>query len=99
MRFHQGSTVLHWAVESGEEAWVNLCLDAGADVTIRDAENLSALDVALDTEYADMIELMSNAVRWHRRRVGIWLSSGLSGGDNILYHLPTDVAHMCILYL
>ena len=46
-----------------------------------------------------MISLFTTAAKWRRRRVCVWLSSELSGGDNILYRLPTDVARMCGSYL
>ncbi len=46
-----------------------------------------------------MVSLFSSAPKWRRRRVCVWLSSALSGGDNILYHLPTDVARICGSYL
>ena len=46
-----------------------------------------------------MISLLNVAAKWRRRRVSVWLSSALSGGDNILYYLPTDVARICGSYL
>ena len=46
-----------------------------------------------------MISLLTTAAKWRRRHVCVWLSSQLSGGDNILYHLPTDVARICGSYL
>ena len=42
-----------------------------------------------------MIYLLTTAAKWRRRRVCVWLSSELSGGDNILYHLPIDVVRIC----
>ena len=42
-----------------------------------------------------MISLLTTAAKWRRRRVCIWLASELSGGDNILYYLPTDVVRIC----
>ena len=46
-----------------------------------------------------MVSLLTTAAKWRRRRVCVWLSSALSGGDNILYHLPTDVTRICGSYL
>ena len=47
-----------------------------------------------------MTSLLTTAAKWCRRRVCVWLSSSaLSGGDNILYYLPTDVARICGSYL
>ena len=46
-----------------------------------------------------MTSLLNTAAKWRRRRVCVWLSSALSGGDNILYHLPTDVVRICGSYL
>ena len=42
---------------------------------------------------------LNTAAIWRRRRICVWLSSALSGGDNILYHLPTDVVRICGSYL
>ena len=46
-----------------------------------------------------LVSLLTTAAKWRRRRVSVWLSSALSGGDNILYRLPTDVARICGSYL
>ena len=46
-----------------------------------------------------MKSLLTTAAKWRRRRVCVWLTSTISGGDNILYRLPTDVARICGLYL
>ena len=42
---------------------------------------------------------MTRSAKWRRRRVCVWLSSQFSGGDNILFVLPTDVARICGSYL
>ena len=42
---------------------------------------------------------MTKSAKWRRRRVCVWLSSELSGGDNIIFRLPTDVARICGSYL
>ncbi len=46
-----------------------------------------------------MVSLITRAAKWRRRVVCVWLSSELSGGGTILYHLPTDVASICGSYL
>ena len=45
-----------------------------------------------------LVSIFFSAAKWRRRRVCVWLSCELSGGDNILYHLPTDMARICGAY-
>ena len=53
-------------------------------------------DIAEDGyNYDEVISILNSASAWRRRLVCVWLSSKLSGGDNILYHLPSDVAKIC----
>ena len=51
-------------------------------------------------DYSEILKCVVAAVaKWRRRRVCVWLSSALSGGDNILCRLPTDVAKICASFL
>ena len=54
----------------------------------------------LESFKTDLLKsLLTTAAKWRRRRVSAWLSSELSGGDNILSRLPSDVARICGSYL
>ncbi len=57
-------------------------------------------DIAEDGyNYSEVILVLNSASAWRRRLVSVWLSSKLSGGDNILYHLPSDIAQICGSYI
>jgi hypothetical protein len=47
----------------------------------------------------ELVALMTATGKWRRRRSCLWLSSELSGGNNLIYHLPSDVVRMCGAYL
>ena len=48
---------------------------------------------------AELTFILTSTANWRRRRVCVWLSSALSGENNILYHMPSDVARICSSYL
>ena len=58
---NHGWTALTYAIWSGEIRPLNVLLAAGADVTMRDKQNATALDHAGATKNSDVVELLERA--------------------------------------
>ena len=94
-RQHRG----YW---EGESEWwwhhiasaVCVCACQNGNTPLHNASNQGHVEVVCLLEY-----YMTRSAKWRRRRVCVWLSSELSGGDNILFRFPADVARICGSYL
>lgn len=70
-------TALHLAVANNDIHCVRLLLDAGADATITDKENKTALQKAQERRYDDLVIIMQNLIDEKR-----WLTKALVDGIN-----------------
>jgi ankyrin repeat protein len=66
------STPLMLAAQYGSQAMVNLLLNEGADVQLRNQQGLSALDFAQRSDRDFMVRLLDTASRATRRAKGSW---------------------------
>lgn len=67
-----GTTPLMMAAQYSSEAMVNLLIKEGADVSLRNQQNLNAVDFARRSDRDFMVQLLSTAVRANRPGKGKW---------------------------
>lgn len=61
-----GNTLLHYAVDTGDIALVQLCLDEGVSADACNKEDVSALDVARGWGHVDIVTLIDTAAKQQR---------------------------------
>uniref|UniRef100_A0A8V0ZFK7 Palmitoyltransferase n=1 Tax=Gallus gallus TaxID=9031 RepID=A0A8V0ZFK7_CHICK len=64
----QKNTALHWAVTSGNVSAVELLLEAGANMDIKNVKGETALDLAIQTQNRFMIYMLMEEARMRSRR-------------------------------